>query len=127
MRRAVEKLSTKPDYLLVDARSLRELSIPQRGIIRGDAQSISIAAASILAKTTRDALMVELDRTYQATVLRVTRAIRWLSTCGALEKLGVCSIHRRTFALCEQRSARCLSNRASFSFSRRATCERPCG
>src|SRR5688572_1112146 len=59
MRRAVEGLAQKPDYLLIDARSLRELAIPQQGIIKGDAKSLTIASASIVAKTHRDGLMLE--------------------------------------------------------------------
>ncbi len=61
MRRAVEGLASQPDFVLVDARRIPHCATPQRGIIRGDALSASIAAASIIAKTTRDALMAELD------------------------------------------------------------------
>ncbi|MFN0110681.1 MAG: ribonuclease HII, partial [Blastocatellia bacterium] len=69
MRRAVEGLSYSPnfvlpDFVLVDARTIPELTVPQRGIVRGDSLSASIAAASILAKTTRDAMMLELDRKF---------------------------------------------------------------
>jgi ribonuclease HII len=98
MRRAVEKLATSPDYLLVDARTLRDVSIPQRGIIRGDAQSISIAAASILAKTTRDALMVELDRRYPGYGLARHKGYPVAEHVRAIQKLGVQPIHRRSFA-----------------------------
>src|SRR5215471_9829660 len=61
MRRAVEGLASSPDFILVDARRIPHCAVPQRGIIKGDALSASIAAASIIAKTTRDALMSELD------------------------------------------------------------------
>src|SRR5207253_10275101 len=61
MRRAVEGLASQPDFILVDARRIPHCSAPQRGIIRGDTLSASIAAASIIAKTTRDAIMKELD------------------------------------------------------------------
>src|SRR5215471_3297670 len=61
MRRAVEGLDTRPDFVLVDARRIPYCSAPQRGIIKGDALSASIAAASIIAKTTRDAIMTEFD------------------------------------------------------------------
>src|ERR1043165_1660343 len=64
MRRAVEALGTKPEYLLVDARKVPQCDIPQRGIIKGDALSLSIAAASIIAKTTRDRLMDEMEERY---------------------------------------------------------------
>src|SRR5258706_135848 len=61
MRRAVEGLTSQPDFILVDARRIPHCSTPQRGIIKGDTLSASIAAASIIAKTTRDAIMTELD------------------------------------------------------------------
>jgi ribonuclease HII len=98
MRRAVEKLAQRADYLLIDARSLRELPIPQRGIVRGDAQSISIASASILAKTTRDAHMVELDRAYPGYGLARHKGYPVAEHVRALRTLGVSAIHRRSFA-----------------------------
>src|SRR5262244_4145841 len=61
MQRAVKGLNYPPEYVLVDARRIPNCAVPQRGIIRGDALSASIAAASIIAKTTRDARMIELD------------------------------------------------------------------
>src|SRR3982750_2203497 len=66
MQRAVQGLSTQPDFILVDARRIPNCQAPQRGIIRGDALSASIAAASIIAKTTRDAHMLEMDGLYSA-------------------------------------------------------------
>jgi ribonuclease HII len=98
MRRAVEGLALWPDYLLIDARSLRELAIPQRGIIRGDAESISIAAASIIAKTTRDALMVELDARYPGYGFARHKGYPVHEHVRALGELGVLPIHRRSFA-----------------------------
>jgi ribonuclease HII len=62
MKRAVEELSVPPDALLVDAVTIPGLELPQRAIVKGDALSVSIAAASIVAKVTRDRLMRELDR-----------------------------------------------------------------
>ena len=61
MRRAVEGLGVTPQHLLIDAKRLKEIAIPQQAIIKGDAKSASIAAASILAKVSRDALMRTLD------------------------------------------------------------------
>ena len=61
MRRALQGLSLTPQHVLIDGRRLRELSVSQHPIIKGDARSMSIAAASILAKTARDALMYKLD------------------------------------------------------------------
>jgi len=98
MRRAVEALSSSPDYLLIDARSLKELPIPQRGIVRGDAQSISIAAASIVAKTTRDGLMVELDGRFPGYGFARHKGYPVDEHVRALAKLGACPVHRRSFA-----------------------------
>jgi len=64
MQRAVQGLNSNPDFILVDARKIPNCTTPQRGIIRGDSLSASIAAASIIAKTTRDAHMLELDTLY---------------------------------------------------------------
>jgi ribonuclease HII len=98
MRRAVEGLALRPDYLLIDARALKELSIPQRGIVRGDSQSISIAAASIVAKTTRDARMVELDRSYPGYGFARHKGYPVQEHVRAIGELGVCEQHRRSFA-----------------------------
>jgi ribonuclease HII len=98
MRRAVEGLSCAPDYLLIDARSLRELAIPQRGIVRGDAQSVSIAAASSLAKSRRDALMCELDRRFPGYGLARHKGYPVQEHLEALARLGASPVHRRSFA-----------------------------
>jgi ribonuclease HII len=98
MRRAVEALSVTPEYLLIDARSLKELPIDQRGIIHGDAESISIAAASILAKTTRDALMCELDQRYPGYGFAQHKGYPVREHVRAIGDLGVLPIHRRSFA-----------------------------
>lgn len=98
MRRAVEGLTTAPDYCLVDARTIPECVIPQRGIIHGDALSMSIAAASIVAKTTRDATMKELDRAYPGYGLAEHKGYSTPEHLEALERLGACEIHRRSFS-----------------------------
>jgi ribonuclease HII len=97
MRRAVEALSVVPEYLLIDARSLRGLAIPQRGIVRGDAESISIAAASIVAKTTRDAHMTELEHTYPGYGFAQHKGYPVEQHLRAITELGVLPIHRRSF------------------------------
>jgi ribonuclease HII len=97
MRRAVEGLALVPDYLLIDARSLKELPIPQHGIVRGDALSISIASASILAKTTRDGLMVELDRRFPGYGLARHKGYPVKEHVEAIARHGVTPIHRRSF------------------------------
>ncbi|MGC4122308.1 MAG: ribonuclease HII [Myxococcales bacterium] len=98
MRRAVEALSQKPDYLLVDARTVPETSIPQRGIVHGDALSMSIAAASILAKTARDRLMEAMGRTYPGYGFELHKGYGTPEHSEALKRLGACPIHRRSFA-----------------------------
>jgi ribonuclease HII len=97
MRRAVQGLSQNPEYLLVDARKVPEVTMPQRGIIHGDALSMSIAAASILAKTTRDALMTELDAVYPGYELAAHKGYPTPKHCRLLKELGATPIHRRSF------------------------------
>jgi len=98
MRRAVETLAVRPDYLLVDARTVPGCNLPQEGIVGGDALSASIAAASILAKTTRDALMVELDRQYPGYGLATHKGYPTAAHLRAIRERGVLPIHRRSFA-----------------------------
>jgi ribonuclease HII len=102
MRRAVEGLSCAPDFVLVDARRIPHCSTPQRGIIRGDTLSASIAAASIIAKTTRDALMLEFDRLYDGYGFASHKGYPTPEHCRALETLGALPIHRRSFARVRQ-------------------------
>ncbi len=97
MRRAVEGLSCLPDFVLVDARRIPHCPSPQRGIIRGDTLSASIAAASILAKTTRDAHMLELDALYSGYGLASHKGYPTPEHCRALKELGALPIHRRSF------------------------------
>ncbi len=98
MRRAVEGLATAPEHLLIDARRLPELAIPQDGIIHGDALSLTIAAASILAKTTRDALMADYDRAFPGYGFARHKGYPTAEHFAALSSLGACAIHRRSFA-----------------------------
>jgi len=98
MQRAVQGLSSSPDFILVDARKIPNCQTPQRGIIRGDALSASIAAASIIAKTTRDALMIELDQAYSGYGLATHKGYPTPEHCRVLKALGALPIHRRSFA-----------------------------
>jgi ribonuclease HII len=102
MQRAVEGLSQKPDYLLVDARTIPQCSTRQRGIIHGDALSASIAAASIIAKTTRDAYMIEQDRIYTGYGFALHKGYPTPEHCRLLKELGAVPIHRRSFARVRQ-------------------------
>jgi ribonuclease HII len=98
MQRAVQGLSTQPDFILVDARRIPNCQAPQRGIIRGDALSASIAAASIIAKTTRDALMLKLDQVYSGYGLATHKGYPTPEHCRVLKTMGALPIHRRSFA-----------------------------
>jgi ribonuclease HII len=97
MRRAFEGLSCLPDFVLVDARKIPHCPTPQRGIIRGDALSASIAAASIIAKTTRDAHMMEMDKLYAGYGFASHKGYPTPEHCRALKELGALPIHRRSF------------------------------
>jgi len=98
MQRAVQGLSAQPDFILVDARRMPNCQTPQRGIIRGDALSASIAAASIIAKTTRDAHMLELDQVYSGYGFATHKGYPTPEHCRTLKDLGALPIHRRSFA-----------------------------
>jgi ribonuclease HII len=98
MRRAVEGLTQQPDFILVDARRIPHCSTPQRGIIKGDALSASIAAASIIAKTTRDAIMTELDALHPGYNFATHKGYPTPEHCRRLKELGATAIHRRSFA-----------------------------
>jgi ribonuclease HII len=98
MQRAVQGLSCVPQFVLVDARRIPNCSIPQRGIIHGDALSATIAAASIVAKTTRDAHMIELDAQYSGYGLASHKGYPTPEHCRLLKELGALPIHRRSFA-----------------------------
>ena len=98
MRRAVEGLRQQPDFILVDARRIPHCSVPQRGIIKGDTLSTSIAAASIIAKTTRDAIMTELDARLPGYNFATHKGYPTPEHCRCLKELGATAIHRRSFA-----------------------------
>jgi len=98
MRRAVEGLAAQPDFVLVDARRIPHCATPQRGIIHGDALSMSIAAASVIAKTTRDALMAEFDSLHPGYNFATHKGYPTPEHCRLLKELGAAPIHRRSFA-----------------------------
>jgi len=98
MQRALQGLNSLPDFVLVDARKIPNCPVPQRGIVHGDALSASIAAASIIAKTTRDAHMLELDGMYSGYGLASHKGYPTPEHCRALKTLGALPIHRRSFA-----------------------------
>lgn len=96
MLMAISNIAYKPDYLLIDALEL-ESSIAQEGIIQGDSHSASIAAASILAKTYRDSLMVDLDELYPEYGFSVHKGYGTAQHYEALRQYGPCPIHRQSF------------------------------
>ncbi len=97
MTKAVEQLAGKPDYLLIDAMEL-DLDIQQTSLIKGDARSQSIAAASIIAKVYRDHVMVELDKHYPGYGFGKNAGYGTKEHLEGLAKYGVTPIHRKTFA-----------------------------
>lgn len=97
MREAVGQLCVTPDLLLNDAVTIPQLAVRQVPIIKGDAKSISIGAASIVAKVTRDRLMVEYDKVYPAYGFAANKGYGAQAHIEALKKYGPCPIHRKTF------------------------------
>ena len=104
MMEAIGQLEPQPQHLLIDAMKL-DLPIPQTSIIKGDANSLSIAAASIVAKVTRDQMMEEFDREYPGYDFAQNAGYGTANHLAGLDKLGVTPIHRRSFepvkSMCE--------------------------
>lgn len=97
MRRAIAGLTVPPDYALVDGNCTRDFPIPARAIVKGDSLSMSISAASILAKVTRDRLCMEDDRLYPQYGFSRHKGYGTAAHIAALRAFGPCPIHRRTF------------------------------
>jgi len=97
MRQAIGKLSVKPDVLLNDAVTIPGVDIKQVPIIKGDAKSISIGAASIVAKVTRDRMMCEYDEVYPGYGFAKNKGYGTAAHIQGLKELGPCPIHRKTF------------------------------
>lgn len=98
MLRAAESISPPPDFLLVDGFQIRGAAIPQQRLVRGDSRSLSIAAASIVAKVTRDRLMDELDARYPGYGFARHKGYGTRQHLEALARLGPCPVHRMSFA-----------------------------
>ena len=99
MRQAIEKLTPQPDYLLVDGINFPAIDIQGEAITKGDSRSYSIAAASIIAKTTRDRLMIALDRTYPDYGFSQHKGYPTSQHRHAIAQFGASDIHRHTFKL----------------------------
>ena len=97
MRIAVENMDLKPQQLLVDAVTIPDINIPQEPIIKGDAKSISIGAASIIAKVVRDRMMVEYAKKYPRYGFEHNVGYGSREHEEAIRKYGLCDIHRRSF------------------------------
>lgn len=97
MREAVMSLKVHPDMAFVDGLRVRDFPVEARFIVKGDAQSASVAAASIIAKTHRDHLMMELDKVYPGYGFAQHKGYGTAQHLEALRKLGPCPEHRKTF------------------------------
>lgn len=97
MRRAIDQLDPKPDFALIDGNITRNFTLPVRAVIHGDAISPSIAAASILAKVTRDRLCAELDAKYPQYGIAKHKGYGTKAHMDALRKYGPCEIYRTKF------------------------------
>jgi ribonuclease HII len=97
MIEAIKKLDIIPEFILSDAMPLKEIGIQFEAIIKGDTLSASIAAASILAKETRDDYMIEMDKKYPGYGFKNHKGYPTKEHITALDKIGICKIHRRTY------------------------------
>lgn len=97
MKLAIDQLSPSPETLLIDYLSLPEVKLPQKGIVHGDSRCFSIACASIIAKVTRDNLMVELDEVYPGYLLARHKGYGTREHLACLRRLGPSPVHRRSF------------------------------
>jgi ribonuclease HII len=97
MARALQACPVQPGHLLIDALRLPDCILPQTILIKGDARVLSIAAASVLAKTARDAWMVELDKAYPGYGFARHKGYGTAAHQAALHRLGPCAVHRKSF------------------------------
>ena len=97
MQRAVDQLTKKPDLLLIDGNRAKDFGVPVKTVVKGDSLSMNIAAASILAKVTRDDMMVQLAETYPQYDFEIHKGYGTKAHYDALREHGPCPIHRITF------------------------------
>jgi ribonuclease HII len=98
MNNALAQLQPAPEHALVDGRPVKTMTVPQTAIVQGDARSYSIAAASVLAKVTRDRLMLEFDRQWPKYGFAGHKGYGTAQHLAAIAAHGPCPIHRRSFA-----------------------------
>ena len=97
MYQAIDNSKIKPDFLLIDAMKLEKTDIPSLSIIKGDLKSISISAASVIAKVTRDRMMYDLDKQYPMYNFKKNKGYPTKEHVEAIEKYGIIKEHRKTF------------------------------
>lgn len=97
MYQAIDNSKIKPDFLLIDAMKLEKTDIPSLSIIKGDLKSISISAASVIAKVTRDRMMYDLDKRYPMYNFKKNKGYPTKEHVEAIEKYGIIKEHRKTF------------------------------
>jgi ribonuclease HII len=105
MNEALAQLQPKPQHVLVDGRPVKTMTLPQTALVKGDSRSYSIAAASVLAKVTRDRLMVEFDAKFPGYGFAIHKGYGVPQHLATIEKLGPCPIHRMSFAPLKQKQA----------------------
>lgn len=97
MERAVSQLSVQPEFILIDGNRNKDFGAPSTSVVHGDSLSASIAAASILAKVTRDDVMLQMAEQYPGYGFEIHKGYGTKAHYAAIESLGVCPIHRMTF------------------------------
>lgn len=110
MQEAVSNLKIKPEHLLIDAMKL-DISIPSTSIIKGDSKSLSIAAASVIAKVTRDRMLVELDKKYPMYDFKHNKGYPTKKHLDAILEYGIIKEHRRSYAPVKKYLERTLNER----------------
>lgn len=108
MNEALARLQPPPEHVLVDGNLVKSLRFPQTALVKGDARSYSIAAASVLAKVTRDRMMREFDRQFPGYGFAEHKGYGTPQHLAAIAKLGPCPIHRRSFAPLKAKQAELL-------------------
>jgi ribonuclease HII len=108
MNKALAQLHPQPQHVLVDGRPVKSMPLPQTALVKGDSRSYSIAAASVLAKVTRDRMMSDYDTKHPGYGFAVHKGYGVPQHLAAIEKLGPCPIHRMTFAPLKQKQAELL-------------------
>jgi ribonuclease HII len=108
MNEALAQLQPQPQHVLVDGRPVKSMTLPQTALVKGDSRSYSIAAASVLAKVTRDRMMLDYDAKFPGYGFAIHKGYGVPQHLAAIEKLGPCPIHRMSFAPLKQKQAELL-------------------